>query len=180
MLSVYCQTVNTPEVAESCILAPPEFFSFLTHVRIQSWVPPIMPGIPHVALSPAFPGTGTSTLPTLALLPNHAPATPPALGSPATPSCMDVSNPNIVPNIRTDMEGRKFRIRTLFYAAVLPPKTTTGQEIFCPYQFRGHLFSDCHRNSTQYVIPAADLATLLTFVKSNIVVPDVHYNKPEA
>ena len=88
MLSVYLKTVNTLGVAEARILDPPEFVSLLTSARVQSWVPPIIPGLPPVALSPAFTGTDTGTLPTLSHPPSRAPAAPPALGSPTTPSCM--------------------------------------------------------------------------------------------
>ena len=77
------------------------------------------------------------------------------------------------------MEGRIFRISTLFSATVLSLKATTAQEICCTYQFQDHCFSDCHRKDTHRVLPAADLATLHTFVKDNIVVPDVRTDPPE-
>ena len=79
--AVYWQSVNSLNAMEARVLPPPDFAELLSSVRIQSWIPPLLPGVP---MGSAYSGTPT-------VAPNPAPALGPA-PSPA-PAVAPVSAP---------------------------------------------------------------------------------------
>jgi len=74
--AVYWQSVNALNAMEARVLPPPDFAELLSSVRIQSWIPPLLPGAP---LASAYSGTPTvAPNPSPSLGPAPAAAPPPA------------------------------------------------------------------------------------------------------
>ena len=179
-LGVYFQTVDTMSAAEARLVPPPNLVDLLISIRVQSWVPPIMPQVPALpaASAPVAPVAARPAAPlprASAPGPAPAPAPAPASGASAAPpvSRERVTNPSVHPDIRAAMEGRQFQIRELFSDTVRPPTTSSGQPICCSYHMRGHCFANCHRANTHRTLSTADQATLCQFVQTHVVTPNV-------
>ena len=162
-LSVYWQTLSTATTSQAQLQMAPNFSELLTALRVQSWVPPRMPGV-------AVP------VPTLQVPPTTeqpggviAPEVPPV----ATTTRTSVQNPSLDAEIGKGMEGRQFQLRKLFVNGTHPPKTSTGQDICCSYHLKGRCFSDCHRRATHRPLARPDMDKLKRFVTDHIVTPDV-------
>ena len=108
--------------AEARLIPPPNHVELLVSIRVQSWVPPIMPQVPPALLlapvappaAPAAPHVGPQLH---TRVPPVAPPFVPA-GPPATPvpdfSREHITNPAVNPEIKAAKEGRYFQLRELF------------------------------------------------------------------
>ena len=109
-LGIYFQSIDTMNTAEARLIPPPNLVELLVSVRVQSWVPQIMPQVP-------------TALPSAPVAPLAAPPAPVAAGPQPCPqdaSCECVANPAVNPEIIAAMEGRHFQIRELFSDTVRP------------------------------------------------------------
>ena len=175
-LGVYFQSIDTMNAAEARLIPPPNLVELLVSIRVQSWVPPIMPQVPTLPPAPvappaAPPAAGPQPRPRIPLpaVPG-APAPAPAVPD---PSRERVANPAVNPEIKAAMEGRHFQIRELFSDTVRPPTTSAGHPICCSYHFRGYCFGNCHRSNTHLPLSAPDTAKLCQFVQTHVVSPNV-------
>ena len=169
-LGVYFQSVDTMNSAEARLVPPPNFVDLLVSIRVQSWVPPIMPQVPALPIAPvpAAPSAG----PPLPRVPTAA--APPSAQAPAPAVPAErIVNPAVNPEIKAAMEGRTFQIRDLFSATVRPPTTSSGQPICCSYHLRGFCFANCRRSNTHLPLSDSETAKLCQFVQTYVVVPNV-------
>ena len=123
-LGVYFQSIDTMSAAEARLLPPPNLIELLVSIRVQSWVPPIMPQVPTLPPAPVAPPTappaaGPQPRPRI-LVPAvpGAPAPAPAVPDPSPHE--RVTNPAVNPDIKAAMEGCHFQIRELFSDTVRP------------------------------------------------------------
>jgi hypothetical protein len=169
-LGVYFQSIDTMNSAEARLIPPPNFVDLLVSIRVQSWVPPIMPQVPALPIvpAPAAPSAG----PPLPCVPTAAPPSTPA---PAVPDASRewIANPAVNPEIKAAMEGRTFQIRELFSDTVRPPTTSLGHPICCSYHLRGFCFANCHRANTHLPLSSTDTAKLCQFVQTHVIAPNV-------
>ena len=179
-LGVYFQSIDTMSAAEARLVPPPNLVGLLVSIRVQSWVPPIMPRVPTLpsvpvappAAAPA-PAAGPQPRPRLLVpaVPGGAPAPAPAVPDPSREQV--TTNPAVIPEIKAAMEGRHFQIRELFSDTGRPPTTSAGHPICCSYHLRGYCFANCHRSNTRLPLSAPDAAKLCQFVQTHVVSPNV-------
>jgi len=171
--AVYWQSVNALNAMEARVLPPPDFAELLSFVRIQSGIPPLLPGAP---LASAYSGTPTvAPTPAPSVGPAPAAAPPPALApAPATAACINVINPSLIPEVQATMTGRNFQLRTLLRNGVRAPKATNGDERICmSYHTVNRCFSDCARRSTHRPLIRNESTVFCTFIQENVVAPDI-------
>ena len=177
-LGVYFQSIDTMNLAEARLIPPPSLVELLVSIRVQSWVPPIMPQVPTLPIDPVPPPTVPAAPSAGPPRPHGVPtAVPPSAPAP-TPAVPDVSreriaNPAVNPEIKAAMEGRHFQIRELFSDTVRPPTTSSAHPICCFYQLRGYCFANCHRANTHLPLSGPDTAKLCQFVHTHVVAPNV-------
>jgi len=131
--AVYWQSVNALNAMEARVLPPPDFAELLNSVRIQSWIPPLLPGAP---LGSAYSGTPT-------VAPNLAPALGPApvpAPAPAAATCTNVIHPSPIPELQAAMTGHNFQLRSLLRNGVRAPKATSSDKICMSYHTANLLF----------------------------------------
>ena len=150
----YLQTLSTATTSQAQLQMAQNFSELLTALRVQSWVPPRMPGV-------AVP------VPTL-----QVPLTTEQPGGVIAPEV-----PPVATTTRTEigkgMEGRQFQLRKIFVNCTHSPKTSTGQDIYCSYHMKGRYFSDCHRRATHRPLAQPDMDKLKCFVTDYIFTSDV-------
>ena len=161
-MSVYWQTVSTLSTSQSRLQMAPNFSELLTAIRIQTWQPPTMPGVPV-----SVPSVNAKTPPAVPI------EQPGGLSVPEPAARTSITNPTMDEEIIKAMEGRQFQLRKLFVNGIRPPKTSTGQDICCSYHLKGRCFSDCQRRATHRQLPKVDMNKLKTFATNHIVTPDV-------
>ena len=135
--AVYWQSVNALKTMEACgVLPPPNFAELINSVRIQSWIPPLLPGAPigsaysrtpTVAPNPA-PALGSALAPAPAVAPAPAPAP-----APATSTRTNVINPSPIQEVQAAMTGPNFQLQTLLRNGVRAPTANNGDEICMSY-----------------------------------------------
>ena len=121
-LGVYFQSIDTMNAAEQdWLIPPPNLVDLLVSIRVQSWVPSIVPQVPALPLAPVAPPAAPAAPPVGPQLHTHVPPVIPPFvpaGPPAT-SVLDISheritNPAVNPEIKAAKEGRYFQLRELF------------------------------------------------------------------
>lgn len=163
-LGVYFQTIDTMSAPEACLIPPPNLVELLTSIRVQSWVPPIMPQVPALPATVAPPAA--PTLPPVAgpaVSPRASLPVPLVPAPPAAPAVSHerVTNPSVHPDIKAAMEGRQFQIRELFTDTVRPLVTSGGHTICCSYHMCGYCFfaRNCHQANTHLPLSQQLLTT---------------------
>jgi len=150
---------------EACIFSAPNFAELLNSVRIQSWIPPLLPGAPL--------GTPYSSAPTVQ--PNPAPALAPvtAPAPAAPPSRTSIVNPTLIPEIQAAMAGQNFQLRVLLRNGVRAPTANNGDDICMSFHSMNHCFSDCHRRSTNCPLVGGERTNLCSFIQEHVMTLDL-------
>ena len=153
--AAYWQKVTQVAPQTAPLVKAPDYADLLASLLIQSWVIPTMPGASLPPLldqtrttgggSPPFiPPAGPS--PPTGPTPPLAPATAPSPAPGPAPCQTKVQNPNVDPQIAAAMNGRTFRIASLFNCTMRVLKHDDGTEVCCSYHWRGKCSSGCGRN----------------------------------
>jgi len=173
-MAVYWQSVNALNAIKVCVLLSPDFAELLNSVRIQSWIPPLLPGAP---IGSAYIGTPTvAPNPAPALAPALAPApatAPPATAPPATAPRTNVINPSPIPEVQATMTGHDFQLQTLLRNGVRAPTANNGDEICMSFHTVNRCFSDCSHRSIHHPLVGGESTVFCTFIQDNVVTPDI-------
>ena len=180
--AAYWQKVSQVSAQAAPLVKAPDYSDLLASLLIQSWVLPTMPGasLPPLldqtrALGGGSPPFGPPAGPTPSPGPAPAPAPSPA-PSPApapAPRQTEVRNPNVDAQIAAAMNGRSFRIASLFNRTVRPPKHDDGTEVCCSYHWRGRCSSGCGRQRSHRPLTEAERVRNLDFLQEHVVNPDL-------
>lgn len=186
LCAVYWQSIAMLPVAQARIYPAPDFVALLNSFRVQSWVPPSLPGelSPGMGANPS--GGGGPSLPGSSMAPGGSTGGPPGSGgsnSGGRSGNTDgddtsgqgrtrVVNPAPNAQIRAAMSGRRFQLRTVLRDGVRPPQSN-GQELCLSYHVRFSCFSDCARNSSHRPLNAQETTTMCRWVNDHVVGPNV-------
>jgi len=132
LTSVYWQSIDSLNAMEALVHPSPDFLHLLNTLRVQAWIPPVLPGAPFIMPSRTPPPVGPAPAPA------PAPAHAPALASPARTS---VANPSPIAEVQTAMNGRNFQLRLLLRNGIVAPETNNGTEVCLSY----HSVNRCFR-----------------------------------
>ena len=176
--AAYWQKVIQATSQMAPLVKAPDYSALLACLLIQSWVISTMPGTtlpslldhtrvggggPTPFLPPDGPACPTAPTPSPAPAPASSPAPAPA------PCQTEVQNPKVDPQIAAAMDGRTFRIASLFNRTVRPPKHDDGTEVCCSYHWRGKCSSGCGRNRSHCPLTEAERVRNLDFLQEHIV-----------
>ena len=181
--AAYWQKVTQATAQQAPLVQAPDYSALLSSLLIQAWVVPTMPGTTLPSLLdptrvaggggpvPFTPSEGPTGRAVPAPSPAPAPAPSPAPGP--APRQTEVRNPNVDAQIAAAMEGRFFRIASLFNRTVRPPKHDDGTEVCCSYHWRGKCSSGCGRNRSHRPLTEAERVRNLDFLQEHVVTPDL-------
>ena len=182
--AAYWQQVTQATAQTAPLVKPPDYSALLSSLLIQSWVIPTMPGtslpslLDPVRVGGQRPGQysdpqGPSRPAAPSPAPAPAPAPSPAPAPAPAPRQTEVRNPSVDSQIAAAMEGRTFRIASLFNRTVRPPKHDDGIEVCCSYHWRGKCSSGCGRNRSHRPLTEAERVRNLNFLQEHVVGPDI-------
>ena len=178
--AAYWQLVTQATAQLAPSIPAPDFQALLGSLLVQSWVVPSMPGTSIAPLldwrrGPAPDAPRPSFVPGPLPAPVPAPAPAPAPGpapAPAPARQVEVRNPNVDAQIAAAMEGRSFRIASLFNREVRPPRHDDGREVCCAYHWRGKCSSRCSRQHSHGPLTEAERVRNLDFLQKHVIDPN--------
>ena len=177
LTAVYWQSLAMLPIPQARIYPAPDFVALLNSFRVQSWVPPLLPGespsvLPSTGGAPSSSGNAPRGSTPSGGAGNNWGA-PNSEGGSAQEPRTRVTNSAPNSQIQAAMQGRRFQLRTLLREGVRCPQSSSGQDLCLSYHCRFSCFSDCARSESHRPLNAQETSTLCRFVNDHVVGPNV-------